>query len=54
MDYRERFLKQVKFEIRNIIKSRFLLIIGILLIAAAVVFPVINLAASRKTRAAAE
>jgi ABC-2 type transport system permease protein len=43
------FLKQVKFEIRNIIKSRFLLIIGILLIAAAVVFPVINLAASRKT-----
>lgn len=42
------FLRQVKFEIRNIIRSRFLLIIGVLLIAAAVVLPVINLIASRR------
>lgn len=37
------FLKQIKYEIRNIIKSRFMLIIGILLIVSSIAFPIINL-----------
>lgn len=42
------FFRQVRFEIRNIIKSRFLLIIGLLLIAAAIAFPIINLIAAQR------
>ena len=37
------FLKQVKFEIRNILKSKFLLIFAILIIVAGAVIPVIGL-----------
>src|SRR5690554_300201 len=43
------FLRQIKFEIRNIIKSKFLLIIGLLLIAAAIAFPILNLIADQRT-----
>ena len=43
------FFRQVKFEIRNIIKSRFLLVIALLLLAASIAFPVINLIAAQKT-----
>lgn len=42
------FLRQVKYEIISIIRSRFLLIIAILLIAASAVFPVINLFAGQR------
>jgi ABC-2 type transport system permease protein len=42
------FLRQLKFEILNIIRSKFLMIIGILLLAAAIAMPVIDFAASRK------
>lgn len=38
-----KFLKQIRFEIKNIVKSKFLLIIGILVIAAGVAIPVIGL-----------
>ncbi|MDW7656635.1 MAG: ABC transporter permease [Bacillota bacterium] len=41
------FLKQVRFEIRNILKSKFLLIIGILIIVAGAVIPVISLLSQR-------
>jgi ABC-2 type transport system permease protein len=36
------FLRQIKFEIRNILKSKFLLIFGILVIVASVAIPVIG------------
>ncbi|MGI6140359.1 MAG: hypothetical protein ACOYEH_01340, partial [Caldicoprobacterales bacterium] len=42
------FLRQIKYEIISIIRSRFLLIIAILLIAASAVFPVINLFAGQR------
>lgn len=38
-----KFLRQLKSEIRNIIKSKFLLIIGILIIAAGAIVPIIGL-----------
>lgn len=37
-----KFLRQIKFEIRNIIKSKFLLIIGILVVAISIAIPVIG------------
>jgi hypothetical protein len=43
------FFRQVRFEIRNIIRSRFLLIIGLLLLAASIAFPIINLIADQRT-----
>ncbi|NLB42564.1 MAG: hypothetical protein GX815_09970, partial [Clostridiales bacterium] len=42
------FIRQIRYEIKNIIRSKFLLIISILLIAAAIVFPIINLIASKR------
>jgi ABC-2 type transport system permease protein len=41
------FIKQVKYEIRNILKSKFLLIIGILIIIAGAAIPVIGLLSQR-------
>lgn len=41
------FLKQIRFEIRNILKSKFLLIIGILIIVAGAAIPVIGLLSQR-------
>jgi ABC-2 type transport system permease protein len=38
-----KFLRQIKFEIRNIVRSKFLLIIGILIILAGIAIPVIGL-----------
>ena len=42
------FLKQIKYEIINILKSKFLLIIGLLVIAAGVAVPVISLLTTRQ------
>ncbi|MGI6538574.1 MAG: ABC transporter permease subunit [Caldicoprobacterales bacterium] len=42
------FVKQIKYEIKNIIKSKFLFIISILLLVTAVVLPVFNLISSKK------
>ena len=43
-----KFLKQVKVEIKNIIKSKFIMIIGIILLAAAIAVPIINSIASNR------
>ena len=40
-----KFIRQIKIEIQNILRSRFLLIIGILLLAASIVMPVISVIA---------
>ncbi len=42
------FIRQIKYEIKNIIRSKFLLIISILLIVAAIAVPIINLIASKR------
>ena len=42
------FLKQIKYEIKNIIRSRFLFVISLLLVAAAIAFPIINLVLSKR------
>ncbi|MDD2502788.1 MAG: ABC transporter permease [Clostridia bacterium] len=44
------FIRQIKYEIRNIIRSKFLLIISVLLIAAAIVLPILNFIASKRPR----
>ncbi len=41
------FIRQIKYEIRNILKSKFILIIGILVLAASVVLPVISVFSTR-------
>lgn len=41
------FLKQIKFEIRSILKSKFLLIIGILVIVSSILLPVLGLFGQR-------
>ncbi len=38
-----RFLRQIKFEIRNILKSKFLLIIGLLVLIWAIASPIVNM-----------
>lgn len=42
------FIRQIKYEIKNIIRSKFLLIISVLLVVAAIAFPIINLIASKR------
>jgi ABC-2 type transport system permease protein len=42
------FMKQIRYEIKNIIRSKFLLIISVLLIVAAVAFPIINLVTTNR------
>lgn len=42
------FLRQIKYEIKNILRSKFLLILGILFLAAAIVSPIISLISSRR------
>ena len=37
------FLRQVKYEIKNIIRSKFILIIGILILAICIASPIISL-----------
>ncbi len=43
-----KFLRQTKFEILHILKSRFLLVIGIIVIASAIALPVINMIAENR------
>jgi len=42
------FLRQIGYEIRNIIKSRFMFIIAVLLILSSIAFPIINLIYNQK------